>query len=73
MATPVTLKFIIYGTHHIDVLDKAECAVQEYFSDNEEIDSDLLKNIKYEIIVTNSEKNSELPYKAEVIARFKDE
>lgn len=73
MSTPVTLKFIIHGTHHIDILDKAECAIQNYFSDNEEIDSDLLKNIKYEIIVTGSDDSEASNYKAEVIARFKDE
>lgn len=72
MATPVTLKLFVYANSHSEVLDAAEEAVFNYFEGGEEIDSELLKNIKYEILVSGSDEH-ETAYKAEVIARFKDE
>lgn len=72
MATPITLKFLIYGNSHGHLLDEAEAVIEEYFSSEEWV-SDPDKDIKYEILVSKADENSSTKYQAEVIARFRDE
>jgi len=75
MATPVTLKFLVFGNSHTHLLDEAEAAIDEYFSTDEEwiSESTSSRDIKYELSVTKTEKESLTKYQAEVVARFRDE
>lgn len=75
MATPVTLKFVVHGNSHTHLIDEAESAIDEYFSTSENWLSESMspRDIKYEIFVTKSDKESFTKYQAEVTARFRDE
>lgn len=75
MATPITLKLIVYGNSHAQLLDEAEAAIDDYFNTSGEWLSDSMspRDIKYELSVSKADEDANTKYQAEVTARFRDE
>jgi hypothetical protein len=71
-----TVKLTIYGDSHAGLLDNADEAISRYINNWFEEVNESSPQISYELLVhTNDKEASGRPenYRAEVLARFKDE